>query len=168
MATQIYRYKLSDTIYEIIINFAKLHQYDERKDYKEAWQLLVEANEAVFTIEKERLSKLNYKGDVLDKMYKSGRYYFKEKPSQKKENKNSSTEYIKLSKTILQAIDRHIRLNNSPCKPSNGYNLFCIEQEETINREIERLSNLEKEVIMNKIKKSYKNRYFTIQKKKDI
>jgi hypothetical protein len=172
MAESIYRYKLAEDIYEIIIGFAKLHQFDARKDYKEAWKSLVEAREVEFTAEKERLSRLGYKGDVLDKMYKSGRYYFKGKSSSKhatsspKPRTKNST--IKLSKGMLETITKHINLTTRAVKPSDGFELFCRDEEQTINAEVERVGIEEKDLLMTKIKKSYKNRYFTIQKKKDI
>ena len=172
MAESIYRYKLAEDIYEIIIGFAKLHQFDARKDYKEAWKSLVEAREVEFTAETERLSRLGYKGDVLDKMYKSGRYYFKGKSSSKhatsspKPRTKNST--IKLSKGMLETITKHINLTTRAVKPSDGFELFCRDEEQTINAEVERVGIEEKDLLMTKIKKSYKNRYFTIQKKKDI
>ena len=190
MAESIYRYKLAEDIYEIIIGFAKLHQFDARKDYKEAWKSLVEAREVEFTAEKERLSRLGYKGDeiilneinrltelgyngnITDKMYKSGRYYFKGKSSSKhatsspKPRTKNST--IKLSKGMLETITKHINLTTRAVKPSDGFELFCRDEEQTINAEVERVGIEEKDLLMTKIKKSYKNRYFTIQKKKDI
>ena len=157
MVDPIYRYKLAEDIYEIIIGFAKLHQFDARKDYKEAWKSLVEAREVEFTAEKERLSRLGYKGDVLDKMYKSGRYYFKGKSSSKhatsspKPRTKNST--IKLSKGMLETITKHINLTTRAVKPSDGFELFCRDEEQTINAEVERVGIVEKDLLMTKIKK---------------
>ena len=168
MPTEIYRYKFSDDIYTIITTFAKLHQYDERKDYKEAWKVLVEAKEVEFSAETERLTRQGYKGDVLDKMYKSGRYYFKSKsPTDQVKGRSKKTATIKLSKYVLETIDSHINSKDGPAKPADRYDEFCKDYKEIIDRERERLDCTEPE-LMAKIKKSYKNRYFTIQKKKDI
>jgi hypothetical protein len=168
MPTEIYRYKFSDDIYTIITSFAKLHQYDERKDYKEAWTVLVEAKDMEFTAEKERLTRQGYKGDVLDKMYKSGRYYFKSKsPTDQIKPRSKKTATIKLSKYMLETMDSHIKLKDGPAKPADRYDQFCKDHKEIISRERDRLDCPEQE-LMAKVKKSYKNRYFTIQKKKDI
>lgn len=168
MPESIYRYKLSSDIYEIIIAFAKLHQYDDRKDYKEAWKLLVEVQTVEFAAEKERLHKQGYKGDVLDKMYKSGRYYFKEKSSRSdtKPRREKASSTIKLSKRILETMDTHLKSTNRPVKPSEGFDQFCRDHVEVINQEVEMVGVLEEELLLSKLKKSYKNRYFTIQKNK--
>jgi hypothetical protein len=168
MSANIYRYKLSDGIYDIIIAFAKLHQYDERKEYKEAWKVLVESKEEEFSDERERLMMLGYKGDVLDKMYKSGRYYFKSKSPTKNNTGPTKKEFsMKLSKYMLDMIESHISSNDGFIKPADRYDAFCKDHKETIVREMEQLKCVEKD-LMAKIKKSYKNKYFTIQKKKHI
>jgi len=166
MPAEIYRFKLSDETYTIITAFAKLHQYDERTDYKEAWKILVENREEEFSAEKERLALLGYKGDVLDKMYKSGRYYFKSKSPSEQVRKPTKKGY-KLSKYMLETIESHINANNELNKPSDRYDDFCKNNKEIMDRERERLDCVEAD-LMAKLKKSYKNKYFTIQKKKHI
>lgn len=148
--------------------FAKLHQYDDRKDYKEAWKLLVEVHTVEFAAEKERLHKQGYKGDVLDKMYKSGRYYFKEKScsSDTKPRREKPSSTIKLSKRILVTMDTHLKSTNRPVKPSEGFEQFCRDNVELINQEGNREGVTSEDILMHKLKKSYKNRYFTIQKNK--
>lgn len=76
---KIFRYKLSDNIMELITQFAKIHQYDDRHAYKEAWENYVNEKREIIDREVYRLSELNYKGDVMDKMFKAGRYYFRAK-----------------------------------------------------------------------------------------
>ena len=76
---KIFRYKLSDNIMELITQFAKIHQYDDRHAYKEAWENYVNEKREIIDREVYRLSELNYKGDVMDKMFKAGRYYFRSK-----------------------------------------------------------------------------------------
>ena len=168
MTKQIYRHKLSGEIYGIIIAFAKLHRFDDRKDYKEAWKLLVEARSVEFATEEKRLHQQGYKGDVLDKMYKSGRYYFKEKTSnsETKSPPKHSSITIKLSNHILETMDSHLKSTNRPVKPSEGFDQFCRDNEEEINQEGKRLIAIKEEVLMSKLKKSYKNRYFTIHNNK--
>ena len=81
----IFRYKFSEPFVADLYNFAKIHQYDDRKVFKEEWKLWAEDNELIVNGEKERLQNLNYEGDVLDKMFKSARYYFRKKNNNQKE-----------------------------------------------------------------------------------
>ena len=41
----IYRYQFTDEFMEILSHFSKIHQYDDRKDFKEAWTIWSEENE---------------------------------------------------------------------------------------------------------------------------
>ena len=61
------------------MGFTTVHQYDDRKTYKEAWTKWLAHDEiaAMLKSEVERLTNLGYKGDVADKLFKSGRYYFR-------------------------------------------------------------------------------------------
>jgi len=87
---KIFRYKLSDNIMELITQFAKIHQYDDRHAYKEAWENYVNEKREIIDREVYRLSELNYKGDVMDKMFKAGRYYFRAKGVSSPNDENSA------------------------------------------------------------------------------
>ena len=86
MTTQanIYRYKFEEVFVEQLSRFAKIHQYDHRKDFKEAWTKWMDENEEIVSEEVRRLVSLDYKGDIIDKMFKSARYYFRKKSTEKK------------------------------------------------------------------------------------
>jgi hypothetical protein len=175
----IFRYKFSNKINDLLYNFSKIHQYDDRNTFKEAWQLWLEENNECIDLEIRRLREINYSGDIIEKMFKSARYYFRKKNPAGKEQKNRR-EYIGVNKELLEVIDNHISKNlltETIKKPSNSFNNFCIVYEDLYNNEITRLTELEIfntdkdtdiENIKNKIKKTYKNRYFNIQKKKTI
>ena len=75
----IYRYKFTEDFMNELFNFSKIHQYDDRKDFKEAWELWLVDNEEIVIDEEIRLINLGYVGDVRDKMFKSARYYFRKK-----------------------------------------------------------------------------------------
>ena len=79
----IYRYNFSEEITHRILCFSKLYQYDERNDYKEKWEIWCEENNELILKETDRLNKLGYEGEVLDKMYKASRYYFRKKKLEK-------------------------------------------------------------------------------------
>jgi hypothetical protein len=77
--TTIFRYKLSDETMSLIAAFSKLHQYADRHAYKDAWVLWLNENRDFVTREEMRLKNVGFNGDVIDKMFKAGRYYFREK-----------------------------------------------------------------------------------------
>ena len=70
----IYRFKFTEEFMEDLYKFSKIHQYDDRKDFKEAWKVWTKENENIINDEMRRLLNLGYEGDVLDKMFKSARY----------------------------------------------------------------------------------------------
>jgi hypothetical protein len=163
----IYRYEFTDIFMECLFQFSKIHQYDNRQDFKEAWKTWSEENNEMIYAEITRLIKLGYRGDVLDKMFKSARYYFRKKCIKPKEPKTRNT-YIGTNKILLENMDKHInQLKNKNLKPADSFLQFCEENKELLKQEIIYLISkgfTEKEEIRNKIKKTYKNRYFIINK----
>ena len=173
-SNKIFRYKLSDSILEHITDFARIHQYDDRHAYKAAWSVWLNKYAEITEREVARLAALNYKGDVLDKMFKAGRYYFREKvitteenEENRKEKKKNARTYIVMEKDVIQAMDLQLTtiINKPNFKPANGFKLFCAQHTDMLRREISRLTDEEEvdaEILANKIKKTYKNRYFTL------
>jgi len=162
----IYRYKFIDEFTSVLSVFAKIHQYDHRKDFKEAWNIWVEENNEIVTNEVNRLEAIGYQGDILDKMFKSARYYFRKKSTEKKEPKERQ-DYLGSNREFLNKIDEHIKtnINNDDYKPSNDFECFCKENIQLLQEEVTRLFNIglkDHNAIKNKIKKTYKNRYFII------
>ena len=171
----IYRYKFSENFIIELFTFSKIHQYDDRKDFKEAWKLWVENKDDLIKTETIRLTELGYEGDILDKMFKSARYYFRKKNIEKKQQKTRN-HYIGVQKELLDAIDTDIQrgLLNNDFKPSNGFELFCKNKNNFELLTIE-LNILHKQFgltnpteIKNKIKKTYKNRYYLLINNKII
>jgi hypothetical protein len=160
----IFRYKFTEEFMGELYQFSKIHQFDHRKDFKEAWELWIEENEALVSEESIRLQHLGYEGDVIDKMFKSARYYFRKKSVEKKEPKQRR-QYISVNRELLEAMDIHIEENSlkENYQPKTGFSEFCELNKELlkdiINGLIERNIN-DKELIQEKIKKTYKNRYF--------
>ena len=178
-SNKIFRYKLSDSILAYITEFARIHQYDDRHAYKAAWSIWLKEHSDITEREITRLVSLNYKGDVLDKMFKAGRYYFREKvitTNEKNLNeeeeshdiKKNTRTYIVMEKDVIQAMDLQLTaiINTPNFKPANGFKLFCQQHIDLLRREISRLTDEEEvvdaQMLANKIKKTYKNRYFTL------
>jgi hypothetical protein len=165
----IYRFKFTEVFMEQLYNFSKIHQYDERKDFKEAWQTWTEENETIIDEEMRRLLNLGYDGDVLDKMFKSARYYFRKKSAEKKEPKQRR-QYISVNRELLNAMDKHIEENiyNTDYQPKTGFIKFCNDNEKILKETISKIFEQgikESQIIEDKIKKTYKNRYFMLTNK---
>lgn len=164
LPTVIYRFKFTEDFMEELYKFSKIHQYDERKDFKEAWKLWTEENQNIIDEETTRLNNLGYDGDVLDKMFKSARYYFRKKSTEKKEPKQRR-QYISVTRELLDAMDRHIEENifNDDYQPKTGFISFCKANEKILKESISKIFEQgvkDSELIEDKIKKTYKNRYF--------
>jgi hypothetical protein len=76
-----FRFEFSKGFIDELSRFSKVHQFDERRAYKEAWQKWKSNQEIdeIISFEIRRLEEIGYKGDIEDKMFKSGRYYFRKK-----------------------------------------------------------------------------------------
>ena len=162
----IYRFKFTEDFMSELYKFSKIHQYDDRKGFKEAWQIWTLENDDIIESEMRRLLRLGYNGDVLDKMFKSARYYFRKKGTEKKEPKQRR-QYISVSKELLESMDLHI--HNNSFQPKDGFCDFCKNNETLLKDAISKIfeqGTKDKDLIEDKIKKTYKNRYFMIANNK--
>jgi hypothetical protein len=179
---QTYRFKYSEEFTEPLSYFAKIHQYDDRHIFKEAWTEWTQENAQLIAIETERLITLQYKGDILDKMFKSARYYYRKKQDpllkkldedEKKPNADtnklrgfSHNMLTKMDEHIMKQINSHINPNTvvSTISPADAYSDFCQTHGQIIADEIRRFiepnKKLDSEKISNKFKKTYKNRFY--------
>jgi hypothetical protein len=170
----IFRYKFNNIFIALIEAYANTHRYDDTVMFYDSWQEWVKDNEDVIEREQMRLKLLGYDGDFNAKMYKSARYYFKNKSLEKKPA-IKRRRYINLDKKILREMEAHINTVAfvEDFKPAHAYNNFISDSNycEKIKEEIKRLkedgedNNLTDVYFENKIKKTYKNRYFIAQKK---
>ena len=169
MTSCTYRYKLDPDILEHLILFADTHRYDDPPIFKEEWDKWVEQNEKMIEREGTRLKEAGYEKDVRLKLYRSARYYFKNK-SLEKEDPRERRQYVGTGKDFRDAIDEHMDsiVRTRQLKPSYAYNDF-IENSKYLpiineTREDIREYGFTTEGIDKKIKKAYKNRYFAQQK----
>ena len=169
LPSTIFRFKFTENFMEELSNFSKIHQYDHRKDFKEAWVNWTQENEDLVAKEVQRLLALGYPNEeeiVDDKMFKSARYYFRKKSAIKAEPKQRR-QYIGIDHEILETMDRHIvtNIHNDDYKPKTAFLMFCKENEDILKQTITRLSISDAKLIQDKIKKTYKNRYFMLTNK---
>lgn len=165
----IFRFKFSDEFITELSQFSKIHQFDDRHAFKDAWNTWVEDNEELVNIETRNLINNGYDGDVLDKMFKSARYYFRKKSTEKKAPVTRRT-YINVDKQLLDTMDEHImdNIDDEDYQPKNGFADFCQNNLELLKEVVNQICQSgikDAREIEDKIKKTYKNRYFVLVKK---
>ena len=76
-----FRFEFSKPFIQELSRFSKVHQYDERHTYKKEWTAWKsdQAIAEIMEMERRRLEENGYAGNIEDKMFKSGRYYFRKK-----------------------------------------------------------------------------------------
>ena len=203
-----YRHEFGKEFMEQLSRFSNIHQYSDRHTYKAEWIKWTQEEEIADAIdaEKRRLNENGYMGDIDDKMYKAGRYYFRKKnknnknynddepatpatpatpPAKKdKEQQQQTTRrraYITMSKSTITQMDNHLKDMHSTqgaiFKPSTCYDNFYQTKMSSaeMTAEIEKIiDKFQKSInattkftpdeltteIIDKIKKTYKNRYY--------
>ena len=162
-----YRFNFSKNFQEKIIKFAKVHGEDELSDFNEYFIDWCKENSNIIENELKNLKEKGYQGNVIDKIFKSARYYFKNKNLEKTVAKKRK-KYTGKNNDFLNSIKEHIMCIRINMKPSDAFNQYA----ELYKDEIEKMKNIymrneydEKESIK-KIKKIYKNKYFVHQKSK--
>jgi len=158
------RFKFSDDFVDQLNNFSQIHKHDDSKTFKEAWEKWSEVNKNMINDEINILNTNGYVGNIREKMYKSARYYYKNK-SNKKETPKDRRNYTSFSREIIANMDEHIetQLENRDYTPANGFENFgkfltdeMMEQIEIFKKSNDADSNFVEE----KLKKTYKNRYY--------
>jgi hypothetical protein len=148
-----YKYEIS----ELLNNFAKEHQNDDRKKFKTEWNEWVKKEDINEKISKEikRLENLGLEDDILDRMFKSVKYYYckklqnRLKPSSKP--KSQTKLYTTLSQVILKKMDEHIYIyikketenktnkeetHKNIISPAKAYEDFCNKNRDSLLEEI--------------------------------
>jgi hypothetical protein len=106
-----HRFTFSGGCTEKLTEFAHRHETDDRKVFQRAWSEWIQTPDIKTMIEEEirTLMVAGFDGDVLDKMFKSARYYYRKKPVKDgpKEQKPRK-KYERLDSEILEEMDQHI------------------------------------------------------------
>jgi hypothetical protein len=167
-----FRFKFSEDVMREISEFARIHRYDNKDDFKEAWSKWIGDNARLISTEHERLSAMGFDGDINKKMYVSARYYFKNK-TDVEEAPKKRRKYVTIDKAYIKLIDGYINSaitngDDNVYKPANCFQEFIQENEEQTAELVRKLAtddNLENADIISKIKKTFKNRYFVLTNK---
>jgi Fe-S cluster biosynthesis and repair protein YggX len=167
-----FRFNFSTEFTKELGYFAKLYKYEDRTEFKEKWKEWIEDNTEIINEEKKRLRNLGYKKDIENKMYKSVRYYFVKKKDKETTKRRKRTV---ISKKIIQQIIQHIKNNNfgEDFTPQLAYedfyktNIDLIMNEHNEHNEHNELNiNINNKFLENKIKKTYKNKFYVLVRNK--
>jgi len=181
-----YRFVMAEHIVEYLNQFAKKHQHDGCKDFKENWQKWIEDEDVKPLINEEikRLRNDGFEGDVIDKMFKSARYYYRNKSNNTEDTKEKKDrkKYETVDKSILENIDQHIHdqinkhvkktkdnedISISKVSPAESFTIYLNENKKTLLKELQTneqaISRTDVEDLINKYKKIYKNRFYNIR-----
>lgn len=154
---KIFRFKFSIKFLEELKQFSIIHRYDNPKDFKENWETWSKTNTSIIKLEMEYLQNKGYNGDVMEKMYKSARYYFKNKSQKKVEHKKRRV-YTRLEEEFLIWMDAHVSRNFNK-KPNEAYLDFIVNSF-TLNHINNEKNETDEDAFALKIKKTYKNRFY--------
>uniref|UniRef100_A0A6C0JR40 Uncharacterized protein n=1 Tax=viral metagenome TaxID=1070528 RepID=A0A6C0JR40_9ZZZZ len=181
-----YRFILSNVMIEHLSNFAKVHQYDDQKIFKEEWKIwLTDENiKSLINEEIKRLSNIGCTKDIIDKMYKSARYYYRNKQTKEK-NTQPRKSYDHTSKEIQEKMDEHIyrQINKNAqqiekdssnekkiikISPAESFDHYLQENKEDLIKELSnnnqnKIIREECENLIKRYKKTYKNRFYNIR-----
>jgi hypothetical protein len=159
-----------------IQEFSKTHQTN-KKDFETEWIKWVNHNRILYETEKQRLIEIGCKGDLDDKLFKSARYYYRKKNTEKQQ-KSKRKNYEGFTKNIREMMKQHIftiisysETNKENISPMTAYDNFCKTQTNRIYKEIQ--SFLRQTYLPNKkidpyqfaiqFRKSYKNHFYKIR-----
>jgi len=138
-----YRFKYTNSLTEELMYFSKLHQYDDRNLFKDEWNLWIKTPEILNLIntEIERLTIDGQKGDLLDKIYKSARYYYRKKGDNQSITIRKPN--ISFSSQFLEFIDTNIKsqIFHNICDTTTKYN---VENDDITNDNINDTTKLKK------------------------
>jgi len=174
---KIFRFNLGDEMVDALLHFSKMHQHDDRHSYADAWKQWKSDPRIskIIADEVTRLQSLNFKGSVEsieNKIFKSGRYYFRNKSFIKVPPKPRG-KYVSVSKELLHAMNEYIvrqtqTQTSPPPPPAEMFNEFCKTYLDILKVEIHRFVSLDEfsenpTLILSKIKKTFKNRVFQLK-----
>lgn len=165
----VFRFKFSNDVVDALTYFANVHKHDARVDYKEAWTTWVNENQDMISRETERLSRIGFDGDLIDRMYKSARYYYRNKstetvkPVERRQYTGVGNEMLNIMdtqiKTYFMLFEEMENQDDDVVKdkakedatedvekpkktPANGYILFHQQHESEIQEVVEKLCGI--------------------------
>lgn len=125
-----FRFDFSYSMKQNLALFSETYQTLPRKQFQEQWKHWTqETHVNLFHDECEALKKQGFEGDIMDKLYKSARYYFRKKPTQQPAKQRKATKsYIRFTPSIISTMDNHIK--NSILQEASQNTCFTLSYQE--------------------------------------
>ncbi len=165
----IYRYNFTDEFKQSIKYFSTKHKDDSFVDFKIYFERWCDEYKTQIEDEYKILLRNGYEGDVMDKIFKSARYYFVKKSNSKKPEKKERKKYTCKNSKFLKLVKDHINnIKEDHMKPSEAYNNFAEKHGVVIEDFVKSLisdDSYDKKGAKAKVKKIYKNKYFVLTRK---
>lgn len=175
---KIFRFKFTPELYDNIIEFCSLHKYDDKQRLKENFKIWCEENRENLKKEQELLDAHNYSSEenVEIKIFKSMKYYHiknmlkvSAEPTKPKYHRDEAKN-IRFSAAFLVKMNDYIleNMKQDDFKPAIYFEKFINDQADEISLEKRgmmekyQFRSIDDDTINRRIKKSFKNQYFTI------
>ena len=186
----VFRYKFNEDVTAVLSKFANDNESLPKKEYKEQWKNWLNSNEEFVRNERERLTSQGYNNiDVTTKMFRTTKYYLRKNMEKSDTDNNEPStnddqfrkKIFFVSKDLLKTMEEHItKAISENISPSKSFQSFANNYKSDIENEIENITtkhtsdtenteNIEqiKSTINEKIKKTYKNKYYNVTKNKE-
>lgn len=181
------RFNFTHEFVEEIREFTRAHCDLPRAVFQKEWKVWIQEKASDIDRQRDRLSKMGCEktmDEILTKMYKSARFYHKNKVEQSdsdvsagsSESEDTKEKIKGFSKGFLRLMDDHIRDQimesmddvsmMSTITPNEAYRSFCEDCVDEITQELVDLRHkhdsmvLDKSFVAAKLEKSYKNRFY--------
>lgn len=178
---KVFRFKFSNEITEMLMIFSQQHKYCNNEEFKQQWETWTRENINSIYGEKERLETLGYDGNIIEKMYKSIKYYYCKRNRKYKSESDTTTKnkdrkkYMKKNDDFISIIDTFIEthmerkeengfvVKTCTTKPSHFWKEFNEDYSNELNDEVIKIIeeiNVSENDATAKIRKMFNNRYF--------
>ena len=99
-----FRFVYSPEIETILREFAKDHEGEERKQFKQSWGVFMEENKLLLDNESKRIKHEGYSKDVYAKMFHTIKYYYvKKSKKQKKQQQEQDNQQEKQENKVHES-----------------------------------------------------------------
>ena len=180
-----YRFDFTENAKNMLVDFANRNKNAKRKEFLEAWVKWSSEEDIKSKLDQERvwMESKGFTGNVLDKMFKSVRYYHKKRPicSDVDEEVPRGGHNNRFSREFLNEMDdyiqkqientKHIQKENNKwvntLSQAVAYDEYCKENQNSILAEFILIKTKRGEVtnkMVETLKKTYKNRFYLCRK----
>ena len=180
-SSPVFRFKLDPSLCSDMAEFARIHRHDSRPDFREHFDDWYVAQHETIGREADRLESIGYTADLKVKLFRSIKYYYMKRDRGEigtrgeigvpnNTHPTRPTKYIQLDRDFAADIVDFITLRCVPSKtrPKDGYTAFLDAYAIEVETEVSRIvgtHDLTVESATTKIKKTFKNCYFQVNKR---